>query len=247
MWFGDWNADIASDTRAYVGAAAKLGQVPILIAYDIPDRDCGGYSAGGATSTQAYRDWIAGFASGIGSERAVVILEPDALAMIDCLSSADAAMRYSLLSGAISTLKAGGGTTVYVDAGNSNWIGAGTMSQRLASAGVSKADGFALNVSNYYWTNDNVDFGQAVSSAIGGKHFVIDTSRNGLGPDGSNWCNPSGRALGAKPTDRTGNPLVDAFLWLKRPGESDGYCNGGPAAGVWWSLGALGLAERAAY
>jgi len=76
---------------------------------------------------------------------------------------------------------------------------------------------------------------------------VIDTSRNGLGPTADNqWCNPAGRALGARPTTATGDPLVDAYLWIKSPGESDGACNGAPAAGVWWADYALGLAQRSA-
>jgi endoglucanase len=76
-------------------------------------------------------------------------------------------------------------------------------------------------------------------------HFVIDTSRNGKGPKGTRWCNPPGRGLGAPPTTETGNPLVDAFLWIKTPGESDGECNGAPKAGQWWPRYALGLARRA--
>ena len=50
--------------------------------------------------------------------------------------------------------------------------------------------------------------------------------------DERNWCNPDGRALGTPPTTNTGDPLCDAFYWLKPPGESDGRCNHGPAAGV---------------
>lgn len=246
-WLGDWNANVYSDAKSYVDNASAKGQVPILITYNIPNRDCGGYSSGGATSAGAYQSWIQGVADGIGSRRAVVVLEPDALAMIDCLSSTDAALRYSLLNQAIGTLKANPATTVYVDAGNSNWINATTMAGRLTAAGIAKADGFSLNVSNFYWTNDLITFGKSVSSQTSNKHFVIDTSRNGLGPNGSEWCNPPGRALGAKPTILTGNSLVDAFLWLKQPGESDGTCNGGPSAGIWWPDYALGLASRAAY
>jgi endoglucanase len=69
---------------------------------------------------------------------------------------------------------------------------------------------------------------------------VIDTSRNGNGP-GDDWCNPGGRAAGQRPTTDTGDPLVDAFLWIKRAGESDGPCNGGPAAGTFWPQYAVGL------
>ncbi|MFI2791482.1 glycoside hydrolase family 6 protein, partial [Kitasatospora sp. NPDC018614] len=45
------------------------------------------------------------------------------------------------------------------------------------------------------------------------------------------------------PTTRTADPLVDAYLWIKRPGESDGTCKGGPKAGQWWETYALELAR----
>ena len=73
------------------------------------------------------------------------------------------------------------------------------------------------------------------------KHAVIDTSRNGRGSwqpptgkyrDAEVWCNPPGRGLGRRPTLDGDNPYVDAFLWIKIPGESDGECHrggGGPA------------------
>ena len=53
-----------------------------------------------------------------------------------------------------------------------------------------------------------------------------------------------GRALGSPSTTETSDSHVDAFLWIKTPGESDGACNGAPAAGVWWGDYALGLAQR---
>ncbi|GAB5037178.1 glycoside hydrolase family 6 protein [Nannochloropsis oceanica] len=55
--------------------------------------------------------------------------------------------------------------------------------------------------------------------------FVIDTGRNGqsgMRESCSNWCNIRGAGIGHRPTTDTGSPLVDAFLWLKTPGESDG-------------------------
>src|SRR5919202_2746161 len=83
-WLGGWSGDIATATSAITSAAAAAGAVPVLVAYNIPQRDCGGYSAGGVGSPDAYRTWIRGFASGIGSRRAVVILQPGALARTDC-------------------------------------------------------------------------------------------------------------------------------------------------------------------
>jgi endoglucanase len=245
-WFGDWNTNVQSSVNTTVSAAASSGKVPILVAYDIPERDCGGYSSGGATSASAYQTWIGQFAAGIGSRTAVVVLEPDALALMSCLSAADQTTRLSLLKYAVQTLSAHAGAHVYIDAGHENWVGASTMAQRLTAAGVAQAQGFSLNVSNFYATSGEESYGASISSLIGGRHFVIDTSRNGNGPDGQ-WCNPPDRALGNRPTASTGNALTDAFLWIKTPGASDGTCNGGPSAGTWWASYALMLAQNAAY
>jgi endoglucanase len=136
---------------------------------------------------------------------------------------------------------------VYLDAGNSAWQPVATIARRLRAAGVAGARGFSLNVANFNTSAAEAAYGERVSRLVGGKPFLIDTSRNGLGPvRGKAWCNPPGRALGQAPTAATGNPLVDGFLWVKAPGESDGRCNGGPAAGRWWPEYALGLARRAA-
>jgi endoglucanase len=122
------------------------------------------------------------------------------------------------------------------------------MATRLNQAGISHARGFSLNVSNFIDTNTTSAYGQDLAGRVGGKPFVIDTSRNGHGaaPD-SQWCNPAGRALGQAPTTNTGNRSIDAYLWVKRPGESDGACNGGPAAGNWWTNYALMLAHNAGW
>jgi len=65
-----------------VKRAAGKGTVPVLVAYNIPFRDCAQFSAGGATTVEEYTAWIDGFAAGIGDEAAVVILEPDGLGII---------------------------------------------------------------------------------------------------------------------------------------------------------------------
>lgn len=246
-WIGNWNADVQSDVRNYVSTVKATGAVPVFISYNIPQRDCGGYSAGGSDSPDGYKAWIQQFANGIGNNRAVVILEPDATSLMDCLSAQDKQTRFDLLTYAVNTFKALGNTFVYIDAGHPNWIGAADMAARLQSSGIAKADGFALNVSNFNTTQENIDYGNQISPLIGGKHFIIDTSRNGQGAAGSEWCNPAGRGLGVLPTTNTGVNLVDAYMWLKKPGESDGNCNGGPSAGVWFPDYALGLAQKASW
>jgi hypothetical protein len=247
-WFGDWSGPIQQAVDTRVSTIAARGALPVLVGYDIPLRDCSSYSGGGAGSPDAYRSWIRAFAAGIGARPAVVVLEPDALAGLDCLSAADRQTRFTLLRDAVSVLASHPGVSVYLDAGNSGWHTASDIAGRLQQAGVDQAQGFALNVSNFLPTATETRYGDSVSALTGGKHFVVDTSRNGRGATAdAQWCNPSGRALGDRPTSATGDPLADAYLWIKRPGESDGTCNGGPRAGEWWADYALGLAQRAAY
>ena len=247
-WFGDWSGDIRAAVDARVTKITEAGALPVLVVYDIPNRDCSGYSAGGASSPEAYKTWIRAFADGIEGRKVAVVIEPDAVALTNCLSETEKATRFALLKDAVNVLEAQGKTATYVDAGHVSWIPAAEMSSRLTDSGIAAADGFSLNVSNFRTTPESTSYGKDVSSRIGGKHFVIDTARNGLGPSPDNqWCNPSGRALGEKPGAATADPLVDAYLWIKPPGESDGSCNGGPSAGQWWPEYALGLAQRAAY
>ena len=247
-WFGNWNTNVQSDVDAATSTITSAGAFPLFVAYNIPQRDCGGLSGNSTTTADAYKSWITAFANGIGTRRAAVVLEPDALAAMDCLSSTDQQLRLDLLKYAVQTFASKGSITIYLDAGHPGWRSASMMASRLISAGVSMAQGFSLNVSNFLFTSDNVNYGSQISSLVGGKHFIVDTGRNGLGPTADyQWCNPDGRALGTRPTTSTGNALVDAFLWIKTPGESDGACNGAPSAGTWMPEYALGLAQRAAY
>lgn len=229
--------------RGLLGTIRARGALPVLVVYNIPDRDCGRYSAGGAGSPAAYRAWIRMVAATIGSRPAAVIVEPDALPEIDCLSGSRREDQYRLVSYAVETLGAHRRTAVYIDAGHEAWRPARVMVSRLRRAGVAHARGFSLNVSNFNRTAGEIRYGRRIARALGGKHFVIDTSRNGRGP-GSTVCNPAGRGLGRRPTARTGDRFVDAFFWIKVPGESDGACHGAPRSGAWWPEYALGLARR---
>ena len=243
-WFNEWVGDIYTAVTGAMSAAESQGALPVLVAYNIPDRDCGGLSGGGGATAEGYRAWITAFANAIGGRKAAVILEPDALANMGCLSAAGQQSRVDLIRYAVQALK-GKGAAVYLDAGHPAWHPAPEMARRLNLADIENADGFALNVSNFVATALNTAYGAQISALVGGKHFVIDTGRNGLGATADNqWCNPPGRALGMAPTASTGSALVDAYLWIKPPGESDGACNGAPAAGKWWPEYALDLARR---
>lgn len=252
---GEWikPEEAESQTREITDAAEKAGTSPVLVAYNIPHRDCGQYSQGGAKNADEYRAFIDGIAKGIGDREASVIIEPDALPHImqdGCVPPAMHEEQYTLINEAVTKLKDLGNTKVYIDAGNPHWIrDAGGMVEPLKKAGIDKADGFSLNVSNYQTTQENIEYGEKLSSMVGDKQFVIDTSRNGNGPmEGEeteeSWCNPPGRALGEAPTTDTDSALVDAYLWIKRPGESDGTCKGGPEAGEWFQDYALELVRN---
>ncbi|QJT01948.1 glycoside hydrolase family 6 protein [Streptomyces asoensis] len=248
QWLGPEHPE--EEARGFTEAADRAGRTPLLVLYNIPHRDCGQYSGGGAADGAAYRAWIAAVARGIADRPAVVVLEPDALLhLVDgCTPQEFHEERYDLLDDAVTALKALENTKVYLDAGNAGWGRPDQIFQPLRRAGLDRADGFAVNVSNFYSTPDSVEYGRQLSARTGDKHFVIDTSRNGNGPyeegdPAERWCNPPGRSLGAPPTTTTTDPLVDAYLWVKRPGESDGECKGGPKAGEWWPEYALRLAD----
>ncbi|WP_210508182.1 glycoside hydrolase family 6 protein [Naasia sp. SYSU D00057] len=338
---------VEKDVSTVVKAADKDGAVPVLVAYNLPYRDCAQYSAGGAADTAEYQAWIDGVVAGIGDRDAAVILEPDGLGIIPWYTNLDgtlewcqpadldpataAASRFAQLNYAVDALSALPNTVVYLDGTHNGWLNVGDASDRLLKAGVQNADGFFLNVSNYQYTANLEQYGTWVSTCItyatqvnegdfascgsqywsGGPangwqgtaltqfgewsdtatdpalntagvnsryesilggvepavHFVLDTSRNGQGPwdaggteysDPEDWCNPPARGLGAAPTTDTGNELVDAYLWIKVPGESDGQCfrgTGGPedpergmidpAAGQWFPEQARELIELA--
>ncbi|MCW2891125.1 MAG: Cellulase, partial [Actinomycetia bacterium] len=290
VWFtSGTQAQVQQQARQTMTEAAIERAVPVLVAYDIPGRDCAQYSAGGALNESAYEAWIDGFARGIGNSKAVVILEPDALGNMpsNCGLSSSVypftdAERVAELQYAVSALEADSGVSVYLDGTHSAWQSVGTITQRLLQADVQQAQGFFLNVSNYQPDPNLIDYGTWISDCIaivtdpsnslynnpsacgsqyypatesnfstwglttqwyaanmGGAvattHFVVDTSRNGDGPNSmqqyanspydqpasvisalasGNWCNPPASGLGLKPTASTGVPLLDAYLWV---------------------------------
>jgi endoglucanase len=233
LWVGDWSGDVTATVDNAMNAAGT--DLAVFVAYDIPNRDCGAWSAGGAADDAAYHAFIDDFAAGVGGRDAIVILEPDSLGVVDCLDAAGQADRFDLLAYGVDTLTAAG-ASVYLDAGDSNWLPAATMAANLIDAGVGGAAGFALDVSHTELAANEIGYANDIRAIVGDQaHFVIDTSRSGTGPNASNeWCNPLGVAAGPLPSLDTGTDGLDAYLWIKPIGESDGSCNGGPVAGDWW-------------
>src|ERR1700730_14485162 len=291
VWFTSGTPPQVQDAvRETVREARSQEAVPVLVAYDIPGRDCAQYSAGGAIDEASYLAWIDAFASGIGRGRAVVLLEPDSLGLLpsNCGGPKTGypftdSQRFSELTGAVARLEQQPNVSVYLDGTHSAWLAVGDAASRLAQGGGQNAQGFFVNVSNFQltpnltqyatWISDCIAFandpeqggwrlghysycasqyyptalspysawGAAAAganswyasnmgSAVPTAHFVIDTSRNGHGPNNmsayanapygepanvistlqsGNWCNPPGSGLGLHPTANTGAPLLD--------------------------------------
>ncbi|MGW2382574.1 glycoside hydrolase family 6 protein [Streptomyces sp. NPDC001658] len=236
VWFADYTpSTITARVRAVTSGGSAQVRVPVLVAYAIPGRDCGGHSQGGAPDLDAYDAWIEKFAAGLGSGEVVVILEPDSVAQAECLSTATRADRFASLARAGRVLKAANPMArVYYDAGHSGWNPPAKQAGWLKQAGAASpasSDGVFSNVSNFHRTSDEIAYDRRVLDALGGPASlgaVIDTSRNGNGaPADGEWCDPAGRKIGRAPTLSTGEARIDAYLWVKLPGESDG-CKGTP-------------------
>lgn len=241
VWLGNWWSDDLMRTiiRRHIAAAAKQGATLVFVTYAIPFRDCGGHSGGG-TTYDAYLDWNRVVADELEGTGAVVLVEPDSLSSLAAAKCAtEVAVRPPLIKQAVEIL-ADAGLVTYLDGGNSNWLGPAAQAEWLKKAGIERAAGFFTNVSNFHPVQAESDYAGKLSSRVGWKHYVIDVSRNGAGSSGQ-WCNPLDAALGVNPRATPGTTKLDALLWVKHPGVSDGPCNGGPAAGVWWDQYALSL------
>ncbi|WKX07608.2 glycoside hydrolase family 6 protein [Streptomyces sp. NL15-2K] len=236
VWFADFTpSTITARVRAVTAGGVAQGRVPVVVPYAIPGRDCGGHSEGGAPDLSAYDDWIDAFAEGLGSGDVIVILEPDSVAQAECLSTGERTRRFASLARAGRVLKdANPKARVYYDAGHSGWNAPAKQAGWLKQAGAASAvssDGIFSNVSNFHRTSDEIAYDRQVLDALDGPASlgaVVDTSRNGNGaPADGQWCDPAGRKIGRAPTLNTGEARIDAYLWVKLPGESDG-CKGTP-------------------
>lgn len=219
------------ELKRVLAAASHQHQIPVFVQYGIPGRDKSGPSAGGAATLAAYYERVEAYARLIGTAEAVVVIEPDALALgLDPAEVRGAVVGYRTFCP---------NAHLYVDAGHPAWRSPQSIAPLLVRAGVAQADGFSINVSAYQWTRDCLEWGDRVLAAVAdvdpalkGLHYVIDTSRNGQGPGldergALTWGDPgraaNGQAIsnGPLPTVETGNLHCAAFLWVKSPGYGD--------------------------
>lgn len=223
--------DVGGYVTSVLANADEAGEVATLVVYGIPDRDCTGGFSGGGLAARDYGPWVQEVATAAGAhDGVVVVLEPDALAAAARCDRRS--RRLDLLADAVDRLRRAGVTT-YVDGGHSDWVPPATMARLLREVGVEQVRGFATNVANYQAELDERAYAARLGRLLGGAHYVIDTGRDGRGST-RQWCNPPGRALGSRPGYVDDGAGLDALLWVKPPGESDGECGGGPPAGEFW-------------
>lgn len=226
-WIGGWypwNKSEGPGAEVDRILTSAMGQIVSFVLYNIPDRDGDGYSAGGLASSSEYKSWIDKVVSGIKGRTCVVIIEPDALPLIDRMTSSTAqADRYGMLNYAVDKVTSAGGLA-YLDAGDSNWIPYEEMAVRLEKAGVRRARGFSLNVSHYELSKNENVFAKDIRSRFSDLdlRYVVDCSRNGTGANGLGgeleWCNAPKSGIGNRPTFKTPVttwPGFDARLWVK--------------------------------
>jgi endoglucanase len=242
LWV-DHQGDPGAPVRDWMEMAAAQGSLPIIVLYDIPQRDCkSGFSAGGAPDAASYHAFLDQVAAQITGP-AIVIVEPDALPEVyePCVWSDQ---RIALLQAAIDRMQATE-AHVFIDVGNPLMHEPQNAVSLLNL--VSRMDGFTTNLS-FYLENDRV-IPWAEHVAVGsGLPYIVDTSRNGVPAVDDQFCNPPNRALGQPPTLNPGPPHAAGYLWIKPPGTSDGDCNRGePSAGAWWPERLLELARNAGY
>ncbi|KAG8932236.1 hypothetical protein FRC03_002852 [Tulasnella sp. 419] len=182
----------------------------------------------------------------------VIQLETDAignlvtnLAVPKCGNAAPAHKR--LLALGVALLQAPN-VAIYLDGAHAGWLGwpdnlgptADILAEILTNAKAinpnAKVRGVATNVSNYnglgnqpQMGRDELVYHKNLAPLLEAKafpaHFIVDQGRSGnqdAPRDGGDWCNFSLAGFGPRPTTATPDPLVDAIVWVKPGGESDG-------------------------
>jgi len=239
----------------HLGAAG--GNTAVFMMYWIPTRDCNSNaSQGGASNLNDYKGYVDNvyntFRSFSGS-RIVVVVEPDTLGnMVTSQSNENcrrtAVIHKEALAYCINKFGSLNNVQVYLDAGHSAWLTgyedetAALIKEILDMAPQGKIRGFSTNVSNFQPIAKEYAYHARLYDAlekvgVNNMRFIVDTSRNGVDVSEAfaktkTWCNLVGTGFGERPKgnpDPVNMPLLDAYMWLKPPAESDGSSQGARA------------------
>jgi endoglucanase len=235
-WFGAWNASPREAAETYVKDVThgdrNIG-VQLGIFRLVPFEHAACSRLPTASEINDYKSWIKEFATGLGATRVALLLQPD-MPFTLCLPH-HSKVDLKLIGWTVDQFNALPHTTVYIDAGSSDWLKPGTTASMLKGAGVAHARGFALNLTHFDSDAHEIAYGKKVLALLARKgvrqkHFVLDTSKNGRPfTTQAHWrtflkgtvcASRSSRncvTLGKPPTTNTGNASIDAFLWMGRP------------------------------
>lgn len=203
------------------------------------------------TSQEAanYRAWIRAMAATLANTRVAIVLEPD-LAITTNPRTASIRLRQGLTKYAAWALSRNKNATIYLSAGDADWLSPTQAANLLKSSGVQYARGFDLGDTHYSALGPAIMQGAAITAklrALGfpNRHFVVDTSDNGRGfgfSDDPQRLVCSSKAskgpcitLGVPPTWQILDTaarltstqryyalrLLDADLWIGRPWNKD--------------------------
>jgi len=232
--------------------AAGPSQTVVFLLYMIPTRDCNSQaSAGGASGLDVYKGYVDDISNTIRSypnTNVVMVVEPDTLGNLVTGTSEACKNVHTLhknaLSYAVDVFGSMDNVSVYLDAAHGMWLSeyadetAAVIREILDNAPNGKIRGFSTNVSNYQPIYTEYEYYLRLTESlkalgVTGMHFILDTGRNGVDVYESfgqtkTWCNYIGTGLGERPKGNpdADMPLIDAYMWLKTPGEADGSAVG---------------------
>ena len=134
----------------------------------------------GSWNVRADEAWYRNMAAGIGSARALVIVQVDLPVALKIPSTAPE----QIDTYAARVLSANPYTTVYIDGGTTGWLSAAQDASLLIRNGIRYARGFALDDTDYDPTATEDEFGAEIVAALAkrgvrGKHFIVNTDENG--------------------------------------------------------------------
>jgi hypothetical protein len=180
-----------------------------------------------------YKRWIQEFAAGIGDSRVILLLQPD-MPFTLCLPGRSQ-VDLKLINWTAQQFHALPHTTVYIDAGASDWLRPAQAASMLKRAGVGHVRGFALNLTHYDSTARSVAYGKQIvrwlsRHGVKNVHFTVSTAMNGrpfisykhrrtfkLGTECKSRSDRTCVTLGQPPTTQTSTPMADGYLWFGRP------------------------------
>ncbi|KAF0716256.1 Aste57867_2944 [Aphanomyces stellatus] len=237
VWWTDNNPTYRSDVQTLL-SSCNSSSIPIIVVYGLPHKDCGaGYSDKGFNKdTESYLAFIQDLVTLVGNRPVLYVMEPDAIGIAATDSCGKTNQYVENMQQAVPLLTANVNARLYFDVGfwiiNNDWS-AKSVADVIASVGSKSrkgaVKGIVLNTSNIRKTSEMIDKCKTFLTAAKQDAYrcVIDTSRNYRTPNTtSEWCNNKYAAIGVPPTSNTGMPdVLDYFLWVKVPGESDGECN----------------------